>query len=580
MYTPFEYWNQTKIPYKAQDEKERVVLYKWLQFFYETHHLIPILVDIFSRFPLVGMELKHKDKGLVDFYEQAFFDTLDYPEFFVKLGRMYWTLGNAFALGHFNKALGIWEEEELLDPSVVKVRKVPIIGGEEFYLTSDHLSGLKDIVKKQQPKELYTLLQREYPKFIPFLLKDEDIPVGEVPLRHLAFKTNDSHAYGTPMLLRALRTLMNEEKLMASQDAIAERLYSPFILVKLGIQDMGPNRPPWIPMPEETSFVRDQFDIALSHDFRLMVHHFGIEVQNVFGREQMPRLGDDFDRIERRLMQAFGVNPSLLTGGAATQPYASSALQAEFLSQILVTYQRYLKEHYKDRAKIVAEANGHFEYEKRGDQRVPIEETIVDGYDDDGKPVIKKVKKLAVPEMRMRTFDLRDEATQRQFQQALKQQGVPIPDSELAMGMNFNFEEYLARTEEEMIQKTVATQEAKVKTYDILTAKGLPVPPDLQGEIQGMAGFQPPSGGTELSVDVPSAGGIVMPPPPEGGAPPIGPRDPNRGMRPEESDERNPIRPPSQQPAGGPQIPGVPGQPGQLGVPGAPSPAITPPPGR
>jgi hypothetical protein len=88
--------------------------------------------------------------------------------------------------------------------------------------------------------------------------------------------------------------------------------------------------------------VRDDFDIALSSDFRLMVHHFGLEVTSVFGREQMPRLGDDFDRIEKRLMQVFGVNPSLLSAGSGGQPYASSALQAEFLNQILKTFQNTL----------------------------------------------------------------------------------------------------------------------------------------------------------------------------------------------------------------------------------------------
>jgi hypothetical protein len=57
-------------------------------------------------------------------------------------------------------------------------------------------------------------------------------------------------------------------------------------------------------------------DIALSSDFRLMVYHYALEVENVFGREQVPDLGNDFDRIERSLMQVFGINPSVLGGGA------------------------------------------------------------------------------------------------------------------------------------------------------------------------------------------------------------------------------------------------------------------------
>lgn len=575
-YSPFEYYEQQKIPHKIDDEKQRYELYRWLDFFYRTHYLVPILVDIFTRFPLVGLELHSKDKQLKKFYEELFFDRLNYEQFLVDLGREYWTLGESFPLGHFNETLGIWEEEELLDPTMVRVRKYPIIGGEQFFILPD--KALTELVKKKQPQDVYYLLERDYPELIPFLAQEREIPISNVLLKQVAFKASPRDLHGTPILLRALRTLMHEEKLMASQDAIAERLYSPLVLVKLGILDMGANRGPWLPGPAEISQVRNEFDLALSADFRLMVHHAGIEVQNVFGREQMPRLDQDFDRIERRLMQTFGVNPSLLSGGAASQPYASSALQAEFLNQILRTYQKFLIRHYIDRAKVVAEAQEHFDYEKRGDTRIPIKEEVLEYDPETGEEVIVEKKKLMIPELRMKVLDLRDEATQRQFLQSLKQQGVPIPDEDIAMGMHYIFEEALARSQEEMIQKTVTQQEAKVKTYDILMARGLPVPPDLKAEVEGMSapqeGLNEP--GIGLGGDVPRGESIMMPPPP-GGTPAIGPRTPGRGQRPEESDERSPIPPPGQVPT--PQIPGVPGQPGMLGIPGAPTPAIGPPPG-
>jgi hypothetical protein len=576
-YSPAEYFQAQKIPYRIDIEEERFKLYQWLDLFYRTHYLVPILIDIFTRFPLVGIEFHSQDKQLNAFYEDLFMERLDYEHFLTDLGREYWTLGQAFPLGHFNETLGVWEDEELIDPTMVKIRNYPIIGGHQFFFSADGMDELRQIVEKREPREVYYLLEKEYPEWIPFLKNKKDIPVSDVLMKQVAFKASPRDLHGTPILLRALRTLMHEEKLMASQDAIAERLYSPLILAKLGIQDMGQGRGPWIPGPGETRELRDQLDVALSSDFRLMVHHFGIEVQNVFGREQMPRLDQDFDRIERRLMQTFGVNPSLLSGGAATQPYASSALQAEFLNQILRTYQGYLIRHYKQRALVVAEAQEHYDYERRGDQRIPIKEEVLT-IDEEGNEIVVERNKLLVPEMRMKVLDLRDEATQRQFFQALKQQGVPIPDQDLAMGMHYDFEESLARTEEETIQKTVAQQEAKVKTYDILTAKGLPVPADLKQEVEGGPGFAQPTPGDQFSPTVNPPGiddQIVMPPPPDGvggETPAIGPNDPTRGQRPEVSDERNPIRPPGQQPT----IPGVPGQPGMMGVPGAPRPAIGP----
>jgi hypothetical protein len=546
-YSPEEYFVQSQIPYKIQDDRQRIELYKWLDLFYRTHTLIPILVDIFTRFPLVGMELDSTDDSLTEFYEQVFFDDLDYEQFLVDLGREYWTLGESWPLGHFSESLGVWEEEELLDPALIEVKKFPIIGTQQFYLLPP--PDLAEIAKRRQPEPLYHLLRENHADLIPFLLSGKPIPVSDVLLKQVAFKASRRDLHGTPLLLRCLRQLIHEEKLMASQDAIAERLYSPLLLVKLGVQDMGPNRGPWIPGPEAVASLRNDLDIALASDMRLMVHHFGIEVQNVWGREQMPRLDMDFDRIERKLMQTFGVNPNLLAGGASAQPYASSALQAEFLNQILRTYQRYLKRHYESRASIVAEAQEHFAYEKRGQTRIPIMEEVI-RYDDEGNEYIEERKKLMYPELKMKVLDLRDEATQRQFLQVLKQAGVPVPDSDLAMGMGYDFPDSLAAMEEELIQKTVAQQDAKVKTYDILSARGLPIPPDLQAEIEGqgqMGGGAAPGAGAggpmDMGGDIPQSGdAIPMPPLPGGGGPPpIGPNNPQRGPVPEQSFERSPL---------------------------------------
>lgn len=124
-----------------------------------------------------------------------------------------------------------------------------------------------------------------------------------------------------------------------------------------------------------------------------------------------------------------------------------------------------------------------------------------------------------------------------------------------------------------------------MKTYDILTAKGLPIPADLKQEIEGMAGFEGPQPGDSVNGIVPpSSPGdeIMMPPNPSGGpgvdlggTSPISPNNPQRGMRPEQSDEVSPIRPPGQMP----MLPAVPGIPGVMG-PGTARPVIGPSPTR
>ncbi len=438
---------------------------------------------------------------------------------------------------------------------------------------------LKKLVQTKSPAREWRMLELNYPELIPYLKRGEPFPVADTMLKQVANKLTQFDDHGTPILLRGLRTLLHEEKLAASQEAIAERLYSPLILAKAGIVDFGDGQPPWIPGPDELDAIRDDFDIALSSDFRLIVHNVGLEVSNVFGREQMPRLGDDFDRIERRLMQVFGVNPSLLSAGANSQPYASSALQAEFLNQILKTFQNRLKQHFRERALIVAEAQGHYEYQTKGQTRIPVMERVVELNEDGSKQIVEKPK-LLVPEMTFASLDLRDEATERQFLQTLRTMGVPIPDEKLMIGIPWDLADMDAQYNTELKRKTIAQQQAKMDTYTALKAKGLPIPADLKAEVESVLASDPTAGAPGAMGGAPGGpmggapgggpptgpeggpagdpgGGIVMPPappganppmgpggmggtPPGGGPPPTSPNAISRGTVPEVSNERRP----------------------------------------
>jgi intein/homing endonuclease len=476
-------------------------------------------------------------------------------------------VGEAFPLGSFDEDLGIWEHEELINPEDVVIDNFPMLDAQQIKIVPPDY--LRRIVQTKSPAREWYQIQEQMEDLIPYLLKGEHIPISPVMIRQIANKANPWDDHGTPILMRALRTLIHEEKLLASQDAIAERLYSPFILAKLGIMDMGDGLPPYIPTYEEVEAVRDDIDIAMASDFRVMVHHFGLDMESVFGREQMPRLGDDFDRVERRLMQVFGVNPSLLSAGSNAQPYASSALQAEFMNQTLRTYQGILKSHFKERAMVVAEAQGHYEYERKGKTRVPVYETVVE-WDDEGNKQLVRKRKLLVPTLEFQTFDLRDEATERQFLTELRGQGIPIPDDKLMVGITWKHNDFITEYNEERIHNTIAQQQAKMDTYVALIIKGLPVPADLKMEVESVLaagqpgggqsamgmppGGAPPGGGAPGGGAPPGAGGgMMMPPPPAdlgagpgsappgGGPPPTGPTEGGpAGNVPNISNERRP----------------------------------------
>src|SRR6478752_3498277 len=60
------------IPHDVSNEEELKEIRRWCRLFYATHDLVPLLIDIYSRFPVVGMEFDSKDPLIKKFYEEMF----------------------------------------------------------------------------------------------------------------------------------------------------------------------------------------------------------------------------------------------------------------------------------------------------------------------------------------------------------------------------------------------------------------------------------------------------------------------------------------------------------------------------
>ena len=243
-----------------------------------------------------------------------------------------------------------------------------------------------------------TDLVRYYPEIIQAASQNDGLDISDALISRIVNRSSPWAKRGTPHLLRSFRTLMTEESLMAAQDAVADRLYSPLVLATLGIEDMGDGEP-WIPDQSELDDARDDLQSALAADFRLMVHNFGLKVENVFGRESVPNLDGDFDRVQSKLLQAWGIGAALISGGDGGA-YASSALNREFVTQMMVGFQNSLRRHIIKRAEVIAEAQGHYDYDLKGGQRVPIYREIVETDPETGEEYIRKVPKLLIPDVK------------------------------------------------------------------------------------------------------------------------------------------------------------------------------------
>jgi len=442
------------------------------------------------------------------------------------------------------RALSIFRPVRLLERLADWINGAQIAGDWVTVTEVTHLGSQEVIALATSSKTLIaegmfshnTQLLKHYPEVIKAAAQDDGLDISDALVSRLVNKAAPWDLRGTPHLLRSFRTLMMEESLNQAQNAVCDRLYAPLILATMGIENMGDGEP-WIPDQGELDDLRDDMQNALAADFKLLVHNFGVNVQSVFGRESVPRFDSDYDRIDAKLLQAWGIGQALIAGGSgAGGAYASSALNREVCEQLMLTFQKKVLRHMRKRAEVIAEAQEHYDYELKGGVRVPIYREIVQFNEETGEDEIVRVPKLLIPEIEFDTLNLRDEAQERQFIAQLKEMGVPVSDGTLAVNIPIKFREELEKQAEETVSKGLAKAQAMKKLQAECDAQGLPYPDDLVASLsatlqlrQGLAQTEMVEGQADMQeqqikqMQAPAAAsmglipGLAPPPPPEEG---------------------------------------------------------------
>lgn len=497
---PLFYWKQNNLPYEFNDNNELAKVRQFTRLLYQTDPIIGSAVDIYSKLPLLGMELSCKDEKLTEFYtnlfgfgEDADQDSLNYEEFLVDVGREYWSVGEAWPFATFNEMLGVWESEELLQPDDIKVERSPFLKEPRYFIRLPET--IRRVLRTRQPVWEYSKLVQAYPELVAYSAEDTFMPVSNVLLRQMKFKGDTFNSRGVPLLTRAMRSVMQQEMLNAAMDAIADRMYTPLILVKIGASasDLG-TQAPWIPTEDDLADFEEAMDSALAADFRALIYHFAVQMEPVFGREQMPDLTPDFERLEDRILQTFGLSRTLLTGASAGETYAADALNRDLISQLLTSYQKMIKQHFRQRALVVAEAQEHYDYDVRNGKRYVKMEEVLEVDEETGEARIIEQPKLLIPDLHMKTMNLSDEEQERQFLEMLRESGVPISQKTRVRNLPIDLDEEIEQSRLEAIELAVAEQETRKGIYQGLRNNGLPIPDDLKEAFEPVVAQEQPTG--------------------------------------------------------------------------------------
>lgn len=494
---PLWYWKRNNVPYDIWSDEtgeEMRKVRELCRLLYITHPLLGSAIDVYSKYPLAGMEIVcPKDKSIATFYTELFMDDLNYEEYLVDVGREHWLVGEAFPLASFNELTGVWDSDDLMLPEDVEVIKTPFSNDPRFLMALPWM--IRRILNDRAPQMEYRQLIENYPELLAYNFSDlaqfghRDerflMPISGKLMQHVKRKGDSFHPRGIPIMMRAFRAVAQEEMLNAAQDSISQRLYTPLILARIGASatDLGTTTP-WIPTQGDLDAFVEDVNLALSADFRLIVTHFAAQMQNVFGRESMPNLQQDFERLIERQLQAFGMSKTMLSGASGGETYAADALNRDLMTQLLIEYQRMMRKFFRKRAEIVAEAQGHYDFTIKGGRPVPVMETVQETDEQTGEIRFIERPKLLLPDLRIRAMNMRDEKQFGEFLASARQEGIPISQKTRLVNVPIDLDEEIDAVVQEQVDQAVRAEEVRKRQYQELKRRGLPIPEELRKDYE------------------------------------------------------------------------------------------------
>ncbi len=473
----------------------------WCRWYYHNHPVVPTCMDIYAKYPFVGLDLQCPDPAVEDEYKSMFFDMMNYEKVLPDAALHYWINGESGMLAQWDDSYKGWVEEQVINSDDIDVLSWPKpIMNKEAYLWYPPEDFQQLINSQDMNSVIYHDLVDQFGEEL--LAWGEGYP-SELPgdvFSLLRFRSDLNGNRGYPILMRAFGQLMMEEKLNQAMTAVADRLYTPFIVVKLGGEGLLANGQNWIPSEAQMKQMQAQLEMVMISKYRLMVYHSGITFENPFAGQTIPNLESDFDRITQNILNVFGISKELIMGGSSGT-YASGALSAEIMmQQLAATQHQWTRWWIMDRAKKVAEARGYYELERKGNTYTKPMERVREYDPVKRQVVVRERRKLMLPSVRMETMDWRDQETKvRGLMELRRQFDVPITDQKLVSFYDTDLDIDVERE---------GWAEERRSQYEVNQSLGLAAP-----QQRGMGGAMPGGG----------AGGMG------GGRPPGRPTTPGGG---------------------------------------------------
>jgi very-short-patch-repair endonuclease len=333
MYTQPQFYSPLHTPQNWQIPTKRRECLQWLRYFAENEPKVAAALNIYAQFPMNGFETQCEDSKIKRYYD-SLNKKLNLDHWCQMISREYFLIGDVFPFLQIScekcKSTNVLPNGKLcthpggtfsrmvcLNPDWVDVQRNQLSDDPVITMIPD--DELKRTVFQKRPKALYDALP---PHIRQLILSGKPFPLDNRNVSHIMHDETPYGTYGSSLIRRLFKILTYKDKLMTAQWIVAERLILPIRVVKVGSEE----RPAG---PSDIADIQQQLAQTANDPNLTLVTHHNFELDWFGASGKVLTLSNEFEFINKEILQGLMVNEALLSGEAAG--YASSAIGAELL---------------------------------------------------------------------------------------------------------------------------------------------------------------------------------------------------------------------------------------------------------
>lgn len=389
-----------------RDRRERN---EWCRHFYRTEPVVATALDMHTEFPISDFSNVCSDQYIKNFFDYMAFDKINIIELLLDIGLEYWKIGDVFPFGQLNESEGMWERFVILNPDYIDIQSSILAEESIIELIPDaQILAIVNSGARGEYSEIYNQLPEDVVRQVKL---GRNIKLDNRLVSHIAYKASQYETWGTPMMMRCFKTLIYKDKLRQAQDAIANRHIMPLRVAKIG--------QPGEPMPSQADIdnFRDVLQQADDDPNFFIVYHYGLQFDYVGSNGKILPLNQEFDFIQKELLNGLGMNQAMLNGEGPT--YANAQVGFDSLARRYMSYRLRLESWIKHKVyRPISEIQGFYK---------PVNGEIAAKYMTDKQKKISAARKdmqLIVPDITWQQQDLTGNQAIMNFIQQLQQKGL------------------------------------------------------------------------------------------------------------------------------------------------------------